>query len=368
MYGDALDAASPRTTWPVRRALTERGLFRAVLLAFGLLLAYRFLSSIVTALLLLGVGLLLAVALSAPVEALHHRKVPRPAATGIVFLGVPAALGLGSYLLLPNLERQVSQLVFTMPDVVSKLGQQMERLASRIGVQVGDGPSFSTLASWGRQLLGGGLALFGNLAAAVLGLVVVIFLAFYLAAMPKTVLTWCLRLMPPDHRPRTRAVLAEVRRNLLSWLKGRLISMAIIGALSTAALYLIGIPAPILLGIFAGIVEFVPYVGPVIAAVPPALLGLAGHPVDALWVIVAYVIIQQAEGYLVTPLVMSGTASLHPAAVILSVTVLGAAFGVVGALLAIPTAVVIKVLVEELWFPRVEGGRQGDPEEVSTGG
>lgn len=357
--------------------VTDRGLLRAALALaltlFVLLVAYRFLAGIAMAALSLVAGVLLAVALSGPVEALHRRKVPRSVSSASIAAGALAVLGVGGYLLAPGLDRQVSQLVSTIPDVLSQLAERIERLASRFGVPVGDVSSFlpsaSTLVGWGRQVLGGGLALFGDLTAALLGLVVVLFLALYLAATPEPAVEWTLRFLPPERRPRARAVLWKVRTNLLGWLKGRLISMGIIGALSTGALYLIGIPAPLLLGIFAGLVAFVPYVGPVISVVPPALLGLAGEPVDALWVLLAYLLIQQIESYLITPLIMSGMVSLHPAAVIVAVALLGAAFGVLGALLAIPVAVVAKVLIEELWFGRMEqDGPSGDaaPDERAS--
>ncbi len=99
-----------------------------------------------------------------------------------------------------------------------------------------------------------------------------------------------------------------------------------------------------------------PYVGPVVSVIPPLLLALAGDPLDALWVLLSYLAIQQIEGYLLTPLIEGRVASLHPAIVIVAVTVAGAAFGFLGVLLAVPTVVVAKVLVEELWFRRLEEG------------
>lgn len=97
---------------------------------------------------------------------------------------------------------------------------------------------------------------------------------------------------------------------------GRLFSMFVVGVLSTVALYLIGIPGALFLGIFSGLVAFVPLIGSIADAVPPLVLALAGNPVDALWVVLAYVAIQQIESNLLTPLVMQKAASLHPAVVL----------------------------------------------------
>ena len=131
--------------------------------------------------------------------------------------------------------------------------------------------------------------------------------------------------------------------------------MLVVSALSTIALYVIGVPGALFLGIFSGLVAFVPIIGSVVGAVPPLLLAFAGSPLDALWVLLAYVTIQQIESNLLTPLVMQRAVSLHPVVVIASVTVAGAAFGVLGALLAVPASVVAGVLVDELWFQHLEG-------------
>ena len=107
--------------------------------------------------------------------------------------------------------------------------------------------------------------------------------------------------------------------SLLSWLKGRLASMTIAAVLSVGALYLIGIPGALFLGLLTGLVCFIPLIGPVISVLPPLLLGFAGHPIDALWVLLAYHGIQQVESNVLTPLIMQRAASMHPAVVIATV-------------------------------------------------
>ncbi len=344
--------------------LTNRGLLRAVLVAFALFLAYRFLAAVVVTMLLLAAGLMFAVALSAPVEALHRRKIPRPVSVTLIVLGTTALLVLVGYLLYPVLRDQGTQLAFALPDAIFQLVERAREQAQALGIRIGggEGISPSTLASIGRKVLGGALGVFTGLFSFLLGLIVVIFIPLYLAAMPGPVVEWVVRLSPPEQRDRTRGLLSESRTRLLNWLGGRLVSMAIVGALSIAALYLIGIPGALFLGIFTGLVCFVPLIGPIISAVPPLMLALAYNPLDALWVLLAYVVIQQVESNLLTPLVMHKAASLHPAVVIASVTVAGAAFGILGALLAVPATVVGRILVEELWFRRLEA-RAASPEK-----
>lgn len=337
--------------------LTNRGLIQALLIAFALFLAYRFISEVAALVLLLAVGLLLAVALSAPVEALYRRKIPRPVAVIVIFLLVLAALAVAGYLLYPTLAKQVSQLASSLPDASSQLVDRARGLAGRFGVKLGGGGggiSPQTLAKAARRVLGGLLGLFGSITSFFTGLLVVLFVPLYLTALPDSVVDWVVRLFPPSRRDKTRDILSKSRTSLLGWLGGRLFSMAVVGALSTVALYIIGIPGALLLGIFSGVVAFVPIIGSIAGVVPPLILAFAGNPLDAVWVVLAYVAIQQIESNLLTPVVMKEVVSLHPVVVIAAVTVAGAAFGILGALLAVPASVVVKVLVDELWFRRLE--------------
>jgi predicted PurR-regulated permease PerM len=234
---------------------------------------------------------------------------------------------------------------------------RVRELAGTLGIELGGGlGSLSTqqLSSVARRVLGGLVGLFGSLGSLLTGLIVVLFVPIYLAASPSTAVDWIVRLFPPDRREKTRQVLSESRIKLLGWLKGRLFSMGVVGILSGVALYFIGIPGAIFLGAFSGLVSFVPIVGAIAGAVPPLILAFAGDPLDFLWVLLAYVVIQQIESNLLTPLAMGEIVSLHPVVVIVSVTALGAAFGVFGALLAVPACVVAGVMVERLWFEPLE--------------
>lgn len=340
------------------RALTERGLLRVVLVAFALFLTFRFISTVAAVALLLATGLLVAVALSAPVEALYRRKVPRPVGVASIVLLVFVALGLAGLFLYPIIAKQASQLAASLPEALSQLVERSRALANRFGISVSSGGgavSAQTLANVARRVLGGLVGLFSGVTAFFTGLIVVLFVPVYLAAMPVQVVDWVLRLFPPHRRDNAREVLDKARTSLLQWLAGRVFSMVIVGLLSTVALYVIGIPGALLLGIFSGLVAFVPLIGSIAGAVPPLILAFAGNPLDAIWVVLAYVAIQQIESNLLTPLVMQKAVSLHPVVVIVSVTVAGAAFGILGSLLAVPVSVVAGVLVEELWFKRIEG-------------
>lgn len=149
----------------ISAAFLDRGLLRAVLLAFALFLAYRFLAQVATMVLLLAAALLLAVILSAPVEALHRRNVSRALAAALIVLCTLAVLGLSGYLLLPTLTRQAAQLASDLPDALTQLIERVRELARGYGFQVGGGGGFSasTFSNVAGPVLGGALGLFVGL-------------------------------------------------------------------------------------------------------------------------------------------------------------------------------------------------------------
>ncbi len=339
---------------PLSERSLRRVVFQALMAVFGLLLVWRFLAEVATVVLVLATGLLLAVILSGPVEMFRRLKVPRLVSSASILAALALVLALGGWLLMPVLKREITALVSTLPGALSYVDQRVGNLANDLGLRSSLDLSSLSPSNMSRQLLGGVLGLFGTLASVLLGIVVIVFLSLYLAAAPEPIVRWTIRLFPPDRRPRAEKVLSKIRLQLLDWLKGRLMSMAVVGALSILALYVIGVPGALSLGIFAGLVSFVPYIGPIVSVVPPALLALGETPVDALWVLVAYFGIQQVESYLITPVIMEEVASLHPAVVVAAVAAFGTAFGVIGAILALPVTLVGGVLVEELWFHRME--------------
>ncbi len=120
-------------------SLTDRGLLRAVVVGFALLVVWHFATAVATVALLLATALLLAVALSAPVEALHRHKVPRPAAVAAIVVALLAVLGIVGYLLLPTLAQELALLASSLPDALQQLVERLRDLANRLGVKIGGG-------------------------------------------------------------------------------------------------------------------------------------------------------------------------------------------------------------------------------------
>ena len=146
-----------------------------------------------------------------------------------------------------------------------------------------------------------------------------------------------------------REVLEEAGSTLQRWLLAQLVSMGIVGLLTTLGLWLLGVPLALTLGILAALSEFIPNFGPILSAVPAVLLALVDSPRLALWVVVLYAGIQAAESYLITPLVQQRLASLPPVLVIVSQLLGGILFGFLGFALATPLLAVAMVLIKRLY-------------------
>lgn len=181
-------------------------------------------------------------------------------------------------------------------------------------------------------------------------LVVALTVGIYLAFRPELYAVGILRLIPKGPRPRVAVAFDKAGIALHHWLRGQLLAMLIVGALTTAGLMALGVPSALTLGTIAGILEFIPYVGPVLSAVPAILVALSEGGSMVIWVALVFLFVQQLEGNVITPLIQQRVTELPPVIVILSLAALGATFGPLGILLAIPLTVVAMVLVNQLYI------------------
>ena len=178
---------------------------------------------------------------------------------------------------------------------------------------------------------------------------VVLFAGIFLATQPRFYRTGAIKLVPPARRALVAESMDESERALRLWLKGQLIAMVVVGLLTGFGLWLLGVPSALALGLLAGLLEFIPFAGPLIAAVPAVLLALAVGPDLALWVALLYFAVQQFEGYVLTPLVQQYAVDLPGVVLLFSLLGFGALFGTLGVILAAPLSVVTYVLVKRLY-------------------
>lgn len=189
----------------------------------------------------------------------------------------------------------------------------------------------------------------------------IVVLGVFLAADPDTYSAGVLSLVAPSGRVRAAAVLRQLTHTLRGWLVAQLLSMAVIGALTTIGLWLLGVPLAVVLGVIAALLTFIPNLGPILAAVPALLLALAAEPTRALWVAALYVGVQVIEGNVTTPLIQQRTISLPPALILAAQLLLGGLYGLLGLALATPLVAAVLTLVQLLYVHGFLGTEPGRP-------
>lgn len=197
------------------------------------------------------------------------------------------------------------------------------------------------LASRAVALFAGSLDFFVNL------LLVVVLIAMMLSN-PQSYRRLVILSFPRFYRRRADEVLTQCEAALSGWSIGILFNMTVITVFSGVGLWLIGVPLPLVNAVIAGLLTFIPNLGPVISVIPPVLMGLAIAPWMAVAVVILYLIIQQLEGLVLTPLVMEQQVSLLPAVTLIAQVVAALFFGILGLFLALPLIVVIQIWAKEL--------------------
>jgi predicted PurR-regulated permease PerM len=197
----------------------------------------------------------------------------------------------------------------------------------------------------------------GDIFSAIVAIVVTITAGIIFSLYPRRYRDGIILLFPKDMRPRLRESANATGVALKGWLVGQLISMSIIGVLTTIGLLLIGMPSWLALGLLAGVAQFIPVVGPNVAAIPGVLIGASISMPMMLWSLAVYIGIQQLESNFITPIVMRRAAALPMALTLFSIIAFTALFGIIGALVATPMTVAAKVLIEKLYLEDVLGER-----------
>ncbi len=296
-------------------------------------------------------GVLMACALRALSDPLANRLRLSPRlALGMVMITVLALLAGASVLIGERLADQAGQLAKALPEDFAKARSWAEQSAfGHIGLK--------TLAKFGTG--SGSLGGIGGIATGTLGalvdILVIFFMGIYFAVDPSLYRRGALRLVPRGGRQRADLALVAAGQALRNWLRGQLVSMVVIGTVTGVGLWLLDVPLALSMGVFAGLLEFVPFVGALLAAVPAILLGFAKGPSGAMWVAVFYLAIHQFEGNILMPLVQRWAVSLPPALAVGAVVVFGLLFGAFGVLFATPLMIVAIVFVERLYVEPIIG-------------
>ncbi|HUP65706.1 MAG TPA: AI-2E family transporter [Thermoanaerobaculia bacterium] len=302
-------------------------------------------------------GVLFGLVLSAGADWLERRKVPRPLAILMLLATLVGSVWLLGNWLGPTLSEQQESLRQRVPEA-------LERLETWIGSSLGTDPSpggdekgdlVDTLqeraTNESGKIAGHLFSIFATVAGAVGAVILILVVAIYTAASPDVYRRGILQLTPKAARERMSNFLRDLARLWRRWMVAQLISMSVIGLLTTGVLLLLDVEAAVALGVLAGLAEFIPLFGPLLSAIPAILIAFVDSPEKALWVLLAYIVIQQIESNVITPIVMREGVELPPL-----VTVIGGALfalfgGFAGLLVAVPILAAMLCAIREFFDP-----------------
>ncbi len=339
--------------------------YRAVLLAAALIVFGLLFQQLLTLLLAVLITVIIAIAISTVADWLERLDIPRPiGALLAVLAGLAMVAGL-LWVLVPPFIDQTNEFADDVPGIVDDLRDQVHDLTGAEAGEISDQVDNFTddYTDDPGKLIGPittiGLGVFGALGALILMLIT----AYYMAIRPEPLIEGLRRLTPPRYRDKADRIMSRLRAAWVGWMQGVAADMLISGVLLYIGLTLIGLDFAIFFAVLTALFSVVPYFGAFASGIPPVLFALTDSPGKALLVIVIYVAVQQIEGNLTIPLVMSRTVKLHPAVIAGGVVIVGQLFGFVGLIVAVPILSLIKILVEELWVqPVEEADRDGPPD------
>lgn len=355
------------TRHPVEAPATQRRVAKRTTVISGIAILFIAIAAAVVlaadALLLVFACILMAILFYKLSEIMARRlHMNRKVALAIVVVALTAIVGIGGWAMAPQISEQSTKLAEEIPAAVKRLQGEVQQhpLLKRVVDELP--PPEQIVKQMGDMVPNAGL-FFGGVIGALGNVVIILFVGIYFATSPQLYTQGALRLVPPAKRPRAREVQQELGKTLASWLLGKAASMLIVGVATTAGLMMLDVPLALILGIIAGLLDFIPYLGPIMAGIPAVLLALSISPDLALYTALLFLGVQMVEGYVLQPMIEAKAVDLPPALVIVMQLVFGTLFGFAGVALATPLAAALAVLVKMLYIEDVLGDRPAQKEK-----
>jgi len=338
------------TTWTTNQVVFATIFVVCVFLIFWLL--YR----LQTVLLLFFVAIVLGTAIRPAVEWLYRRGVSRTNGVILIYVLIASLFTAFLALILPLLAEQTTQLSQNLPEfyvtvrswLLNSDYRLLRIISARLPTQLGlflntNQTTEQVLDQVTRTILYVNLLIKG-----VLSTLAIFLLAYYWNQEGQSVIRTMLRLIPSQRKKEFLEFIDHVETKMGAYIRGQVILCSIIGVLAFLAYIMIGLPSALALGIFAGMMEIIPVFGPAIGAVPAILVALSLSPLQAVWVVIATVLIQAAENMYLLPRVMNRSMGVNPIIVLLSMVAFGSVFGVAGVLLALPLAAILQFVINRI--------------------
>ena len=335
---------------------TARVLYRAVLLAAGLLVLGLLFRQLATLLIAVLMTVLISIPLTGSANALERFRVPRPLGALAGLLAGLGVIALIFWLLIPPFVDQTNEFVDEVPGIVDDLTATVADVTGSEPEVVGhDVQDFLEGYADDPDRFLGPLTSIGIGVAAALGAILFMLItAMYIAIRPQPLVDGILSLVPPSRREHAHRIMDRLRASWLGWIQGVVADMVISGVLLFIGLTIIGLDFAIFFAVLTALLVIIPYFGAIVGALPPTLFALTDSPEQAILVLAIYIAVQQVEGNLLIPLIMSNRVKLHPALIAIGVLVVGQLFGFIGLFVAVPIISMAVILADELWVRHAE--------------
>jgi predicted PurR-regulated permease PerM len=333
-----------------------------ILKLVGILIVAVFLYAIRDILLIFFVALVFASAVDPWIDQFHRAGFPRALGIFMIYLIVIGVLTIVSILIIPPITQQVSDIAQNFPTYYERLLSGFAFIqqysTDTDGVAQNIQSSLDALSKSLLSFTGGVYGALSGFVGAIFYLLAVMVLTFYMTVEEKGLKNFIQSFLPAKYQPYLAKKANQIQEKMGMWLRGQLILVLIIGALSFIGLTILQVKYALVLAMIAGISELIPYVGPIIGAIPAVFLASSESLLKAGLVIILYVVIQQLENQIIVPKVMQRSVGLSPLVIIIVMLIGARLAGVVGLLLAVPTATIASIFLKDFF----EGRRQEETE------
>ncbi len=323
-------------------------------------------SRIVSVLVLLFLGILLAESIRPIANKLQTWKIPRGVAVMIVYLLLALVLtGLGLILIPPLVVqvRELDDITVRITDWAQDAVPRLNQALVAYGVEDEVRELGTTVTSSITQLIGTLAAVPFQVFGFLFGIVSVLVIGFFWMSATDRFNHSVIALLPPRRAEAVRSIAAELSQRAGGWVRGQVILMVFIGTVTFVGLFVLGVPYPLALATWASLMEIIPIIGPFLGAIPAILVAFTISPWIALATAILFVIVQQLENNILVPKVMERAVGLHPILVMVGVLAGGVLYGILGIVIAVPLMAAMQVLVMRLLLPWLvaQMGEEAEP-------
>ena len=329
-----------------------------ILRTIFILLLLWFLYLVRDILILVFFALIIVSAMDPVVDWLQKKKIPRSVTVLVLYVLVFAVVGTAISFMVAPLTSEIAGLGKNFPSLVEKFSGYFKVVrdyatSHNISQQVSNfsGDINSRISQLGSNIFSGTISFIGG----IFSFIVILSIAFYMSVQEKGVRKFFASIVPDEHGEYMIGLADRIQFKMGRWLLGQAALMVIIAAIDYVGLLIIGAPYALILAIMAGLLEIVPYVGPIVSAIVASTITfLNGGPVMGLLVLALFALAQQLEGYVIAPLVMKKAVGLNPIVVILALMIGAKLGGVIGIVISVPIATVIWEVVNDLTAKKAE--------------